>query len=109
MLADSRYKGVDADGNPLSVQFSIMPDEGKLLLANASNTCPDVALSVTGDRAYQLGLRHAVAPLSDFSDFSQYITDKFLDSAFEPYLHDGRVYGLRKRRIFTCCCTARTF
>lgn len=25
MLADSRYKGVDADGNPLSVQFSIMP------------------------------------------------------------------------------------
>lgn len=69
MLADSRYKGVDADGNPLSVQFSIMPDEGKLLLANASNTCPDVALSVTGDRAYQLGLRHAVAAAVGFFGF----------------------------------------
>ncbi len=100
MLADSRYKGVDADGNPLSVQFSIMPDEGKLLLANASNTCPDVALSVTGDRAYQLGLRHAVAPLSDFPDFTGYITGKFLDSAFEPYLHDGRVYGLPETQDF---------
>lgn len=108
MLADSRYKGVDADGNPLSVQFSIMPDEGKLLLANASNTCPDVALSVTGDRAYQLGLRHAVAPLSVFR-FSQYITDKFWIPRLSRICTTAGFTACRKRRIFTCCCTARTF
>lgn len=76
MLADTRYEGfTDEHGNRVEVKFSIMPDEGKLLLVNVSDTCPDVALSVTGDKPYQLGLREAAAPLSDFADFSDYIED----------------------------------
>ncbi len=100
MLADSRYKGTDSNGNLITVQFCIMPDESKLLLANASGTCPDVALSVTGDRAYQFGLRNAIEPLSNFSDFKEYISDKFLDSAFESYIYDGKVYGMPETQEF---------
>ncbi|MBO5200477.1 MAG: extracellular solute-binding protein [Clostridia bacterium] len=103
MLADSRYPGyTDANGHTWTVNFSIMPDEGKLLLANASNTCPDVALSVTGDRPYQLGLRSAATPLSDFADFEEFITDKFDSNAFEAYIYDGKVYAIPEtQQVYT--------
>lgn len=94
---------------PSLCSFPSCRDEGKLLLANASNTCPDVALSVTGDRAYQLGLRHAVAPLSDFPDFTGYITGKFWIPRLSRICTTAGFTACRKRRIFTCCCTAGIF
>ena len=101
MLADSRYKGfTDKDGNKITVNFSIMPDESKLLLANASGTCPDVALGVTGDRPYQLGIRNAVTPLTQFDDFGEYVSDKFGSKYFEPYIYDGKIYALPETQQF---------
>jgi len=100
-LCDSRYEGyTDANGNKLTIQFSVMPDEGKLLLANASNTGPDVALGVSGDKPYQLGLRGAAYPLSEFDDFSEYVDGKFLDSAFEPFIYDDAIYAMPETQQF---------
>lgn len=101
VLVDSKYNGyIDESGNKITVKFSIMPDEGKLLLANASNTCPDAALSVSGDRPYQLGLRGAAASLSKFADFSDYVSDKFFITSFEPYIHDGSIYAIPETQQF---------
>lgn len=101
MLADSKYEGyTDKDGNKVELKFSVMPDEGKLLLANASDTSPDVALSVSIDKPYQLGLRGAAAALSDFEDFNSYVEDKFLTEAFETYTHDGKIYAMPETQQF---------
>lgn len=101
MLADSKYEGYkDKDGNKVELKFSVMPDEGKLLLANASDTSPDVALSVSIDKPYQLGLRGAAAALSDFEDFNSYVEDKFLTEAFETYTHDGKIYAIPETQQF---------
>ena len=100
-LCDSRYAGyTDANGNKITIQFSVMPDEGKLLLANASNTGPDLALGVSGDRPYQLALRGAVYPLTEFEDFGQYVEGKFLDEAFEPFIYDDNVYAMPETQQF---------
>lgn len=100
-LCDSRYSGyTDANGNQITVQFSVMPDEGKLLLANASNTGPDVALGVSGDRPYQLALRGAASSLSEFADFDEYVEGKFLKEAFEPFIYNDQVYAMPETQQF---------
>ncbi len=100
-LCDSRYEGyTDANGNKIKIQFSVMPDEGKLLLANASNTGPDVALGVSGDRPYQLALRSALYPMTEFEDFEEYVNDKFLTEAFEPFIYDDQVYAMPETQQF---------
>lgn len=100
-LCDSRYEGyTDANGNKITIQFSVMPDEGKLLLANASQTGPDVALGVSGDRPYQLALRGAVYPLTEFADFGEYVEGKFLNEAFEPFIYNDHVYAMPETQQF---------
>jgi len=100
-LCDSRYEGyTDADGNKITIQFSVMPDEGKLLLANASGTGPDVALGVSGDRPYQLALRGAIHPLSEFDDFAAFMEGKFLNEAFEPFIYNDNVYAMPETQQF---------
>lgn len=101
MLADTRYAGyTDANGNKIKIQFSVMPDQNKLLLANASDTCPDVALGVSGDTPYQLGLREAAAELTQFDDFAEYVDGKFIDAAFEGYTYDSKIYALPETQQF---------
>lgn len=100
-LCDSRYEGyTDENGNKITIQFSVMPDEGKLLLANASNTGPDVALGVSGDKPYQLALRGAIYPLTEFEDFDEYVEGKFLDEAYEPFIYDDEIYAMPETQQF---------
>ena len=84
----------------IKVYFSVMPDEGKLLLANASDTCPDVALGVTSDRPYQLGARGAAYDLTQFSDFAAYVRENFNDYDLEPFTYDGAIYGIPETKNF---------
>lgn len=101
MLTDSRYEGyTDENGNKIEIQFSIMPDENKLLLANASNTSPDLALGVTGDKPYQLALRGAAASFGQFEDFDEYVEGKFLTKAFETFTYDDQIYAMPETQQF---------
>ena len=100
-LCDSRYEGyTNANGEKITIQFSVMPDEGKLLLANASNTGPDVALGVSGDKPYQLALRGAIHPLSEFADFTEFVEGKFLSEAYEPFIYDDQIYAMPETQQF---------
>lgn len=101
MLTDSRYEGyIDENGNKIEIQFSIMPDENKLLLANASNTSPDMALGVTGDKPYQLALRGAAASFSQFEDLDEFVEGKFLSKAFETFTYDDQIYAMPETQQF---------
>lgn len=84
----------------IKVYFSVMPDEGKLILANASDTCPDVALGVTGDRPYQLGARGAALDLTQFDDLAEYVRANFQDYDMEPFTYDGAIYGIPETKAF---------
>ncbi len=64
-MADTQF--TPATG--IEVDFSIMPDESKLILANASGTAPDVALSVNASRVYELAVRGALTDLRQFDTF----------------------------------------
>ncbi len=55
----------------IEVEFSIMPDESKLVLANASGKAPDVALSVSSGRVYELAVRGALTDLRGFDTFKE--------------------------------------
>lgn len=96
LMADSRFTSETG----IKVYFSIMPDEGKLLLANASDTCPDVALGVTSDRPYQLGARGAALDLTEFDDFADFAEGLFDGSDLEPYVYDGNIYGIPETKQF---------
>ncbi len=50
----------------VKVSFSIMPDESKLVLANASGSAPDVALGVFSGRIYGLSVRGALKNLREY-------------------------------------------
>lgn len=84
----------------IEVQLSVMPDANKLILANASNTCPDVALSVTYNTPYQLGLRGAAADFTQFDDFVEVAETYFNQPDLEPYIYDGGFYGLPETMQF---------
>ncbi len=84
----------------IEVQFSVMPDANKLILANASNTCPDVALGVMFDTPYQLGLRGAAHELSSYPGFAE-ICEKYYNIAdLDPYVYDGKFYGMPETMQF---------
>lgn len=77
----------------IQVKLSIMPDESKLILANAANTQPDVALGVSTNLPYELAVRGAAVDLSQFPDFQEYI-DVFAPGSLMSYIVNDKVYGL---------------
>ncbi|NUQ05635.1 MAG: extracellular solute-binding protein [Anaerolineae bacterium] len=77
----------------IRVKFSIMPDEAKLILANAADIQPDVALGVSTDRPYELAIRNALYDLRAFDDFDSFI-HVFAPGALLGYIINDSVYAL---------------
>ena len=96
LMADTQF----TPQTGIKVYFSIMPAESKLLLANASNTCPDVALGVDGDRPYQLGARGAAYDLTQFDDFAAFVDETYYAYDLEPFVYDGSIYGIPETKNF---------
>jgi ABC-type glycerol-3-phosphate transport system substrate-binding protein len=57
----------------IKIKFSIMPNESKLVLANAAGIQPDVALGVSTNIPYELAIRNALKDLRSFDDFDSFI------------------------------------
>lgn len=83
----------------IKVRYSVMPNEGKLILANAANTQPDLALGVSGWLPYELGLRGAAADMRQFDGFYEVI-DNFMPGSMLHMIHDDKVYGLPETQDF---------
>lgn len=75
------------------VEFSIMPDESKLVLANASGSAPDVALGVSTGRAYDLAARGALYDLRSFDTFRE-VGRQFPVGLLIPGVCEDGVYAL---------------
>ncbi|MDF2699483.1 MAG: hypothetical protein K0Q49_1039 [Haloplasmataceae bacterium] len=94
-MADSEF----TPKTGIKVKFSVMPDEQKLILANAADTQPDVALGVSGWLPYELGLRGAAADLRQFESFNE-VLNNFAPGSVLHMIHDDKVYGLPETQDF---------
>lgn len=83
----------------ISVKFTIMPDESKLVLANAAGIQPDVALGVSTNVPYELAIRNALYDLRSFDDFDSYI-HVFSPGALLSYIINDSAYALPETQDF---------
>ena len=83
----------------ISVRFSVMPNEQKLILANAAGEQPDIAMGVATFLPYQMALRGAAADLTQFDGFEE-IVRNFSPGAFLPLMIDGGLYGMPETQDF---------
>lgn len=83
----------------INVKFSIMPDESKLVLANAAGIQPDVAFGVSTNQPYELAIRNALYDLRSFDDFDSYI-NIYAPGALLGYIIDDSVYAIPETQDF---------
>jgi len=92
-LIDEKY-----DGNR-RVTLSQMPDQNKLILANASGDAPDVALGVDHWIPYEFAIREASLDLRQFSGYADLVSN-FMPGALMPYIFEEGVFGLPETQNF---------
>jgi ABC-type glycerol-3-phosphate transport system substrate-binding protein len=83
----------------IKVNFSTLPNEQRLTLANASGTAPDLALGISNWIPYELGVRGAALDLKKFEDFDKVIKP-FTPGAFLPFIVNDQVYGMPETQDF---------
>lgn len=71
----------------IQVDLSIMPDQNKLVLANASGDEPDIATGINYAIPFELGIRGATVDLTKFEDFKE------IANRYEPGLHIPATIG----------------
>jgi ABC-type glycerol-3-phosphate transport system substrate-binding protein len=83
----------------IRVKFSIMPDESKLVLANAAAIQPDVALGVSTHIPYELAIRNALYDLRSFDDFDTFIRI-YSPASLLGYIINDSVYAIPETQDF---------
>jgi ABC-type glycerol-3-phosphate transport system substrate-binding protein len=83
----------------IKVSFSLMPDETKLILANAAGNSPDAAMSINTTTPFNLAVRNTLTDLSKFPDFDQ-VVKRFAPGQMLPYEFNGGTYALPETQDF---------
>ena len=83
----------------INVKFSIMPNESKLVLANAAGIQPDVALGVSTNVPYELAIRNALQDLRAFDDFDEFI-GIYSPGSLLSYIINDSVYAIPETQDF---------
>ncbi|MDF2699975.1 MAG: transporter substrate-binding protein [Haloplasmataceae bacterium] len=77
----------------IKVELSIMPDENKIILANAAGTTPDGAVGISTARPFELALRGVVEDLRNYDGFYE-LAEEFNPNSYTPYVYDEGVYAI---------------
>jgi ABC-type glycerol-3-phosphate transport system substrate-binding protein len=83
----------------IKVKFSIMPDESKLVLANAAGIQPDVGLGVSTNIPYEIAIRNALYDLRSFNDFDSFIRI-YSPGSLLSYIINDSVYAIPETQDF---------
>lgn len=83
----------------IEVDLSLMPDQTKLVLANASGDSPDVATGVNYSIPFELGIRGALKDLTEFDDFA-FVAERYTAGLLMPYVIDDSVYAIPETMNF---------
>lgn len=95
-------KMIDEKFTPLTgikVDLSIMPDQNKLVLANASGDAPDIATGINYAIPFELGIRGAIKDLTEFSDFKE-VASRFSPGILLPLTIEDGIYALPETMNF---------
>lgn len=83
----------------IEVDLSLMPDQTKLVLANASGDSPDVATGVNYSIPFELGIRGALKDLTEFEDFAE-VAERYNAGLIMPYVIGDKIYALPETMNF---------
>jgi ABC-type glycerol-3-phosphate transport system substrate-binding protein len=83
----------------IQVQLSLMPDENKLILANAAGNAPDVAVGVNHWIPYEFAIRDASLDLRQFDGYEDTV-GLFAKGAMIPYAFEEGIFGLPETQNF---------
>ncbi|WP_162849138.1 extracellular solute-binding protein [Haploplasma axanthum] len=92
-MIDEKYDG------KMRITLSQMPDQNKLVLANASGDAPDVAIGVDHWIPYDFAIREASLDLREFKGYEELVKN-FSKGAMIPYIFEDGVYGLPETQNF---------
>ncbi len=95
-ILDSDYNSVHGT----NIQLSIMPNEQKLILANATKTNPDMVISAGLSTPFNFAVRGAAKNLLDYEDFLPYYNDHYSLMTLTPTTFNGGVYGAVESQNF---------
>jgi ABC-type glycerol-3-phosphate transport system substrate-binding protein len=94
-MADSLYTTKTGQ----KVRISLMPDENKLILANAAGAHPDVAMGIAAWRPFEFAVRGALYDLRNFDTFND-VSSRFAPGSFLSLIYDEGVYALPETQNF---------
>jgi ABC-type glycerol-3-phosphate transport system substrate-binding protein len=83
----------------IEVDLSLMPDQTKLVLANASGDSPDVATGVNYSIPFELGIRGALKDLTEFDDFAE-VAERYNAGMIMPYVIGESIYAIPETMNF---------
>ncbi len=82
-----------------NVRFSILADEGKLILSNAANISPNAVMGISNWLPYEMGIRDLTVDLTQFPDYGEVIS-RFSSGALISLIADGRGLALPETQDF---------
>ena len=88
-LADSTF----TQETGIKVKISAMPDANKLILSNAADETPDIAMGLVSYMPFDLAIRDAAYDLTSFDDFWK-VASSFAPGSLIPYVLNDSIYGL---------------
>ncbi len=92
-LVDQYYDGEQ------TITLSQMPDQNKLVLANASGNAPDIAVGVDNWIPYDFAVRDAALDLRQFQGYEELVTH-FSKGALIPYAFEEGMFGIPETQNF---------
>ncbi len=95
MITDSNF----TNESGIKVKFSVLSDESKLLLANASNKQPDIAMNINAFLPYQYAIREALCDFTEFSDYKE-VFKNFYYQSYIQYIYNDGIYAVPETQNF---------
>lgn len=95
-------KMIDEEFTPqtgIEVDLALMPDQNKLILANASGDAPDIATGINYAVPFELGIRGAIKDLTEFEDFAE-VAGRFEEGLLVPATIEDGIYALPETMNF---------
>lgn len=81
------------------VRFSVLADEGKLILSNAANIAPNAVMGISNWLPYEMGIRDITVDLTQYPDYGEVIS-RFSEGAMISLIADGKGLALPETQDF---------
>lgn len=82
-----------------NVRFSILADEGRLILSNAANIAPNAVMGISNWLPYEMGIRDLTVDLTKYPDYGEVIS-RFSSGAMISLIADGKGLALPETQDF---------